>query len=412
MSTLRLPTPAWMLPLLQPARYKGAFGGRGSGKSWAFAELMIEAHVADPNTSSVCVREVQGTLRESVKRLLESKIAELGVADLFEIQQSQILRRGGTGKIIFVGMQDHTASSIKSLEGFDRAWVEEAQTLSQKSLDMLRPTIRKDGSELWFSWNPMDESDPVDRLLRGPDKPPDAVVVHVNYSDNPWFPDVLRREMEWDRSRDADKYAHVWLGGYAAASEFRVFRNWRVQDFETPADAVHWYGLDFGFSVDPAAIVRCHAVGRTLYVDHEAWALGVETVDLPQFALQVPDAELWPITADSARPESISHLRKNGLPKVVASVKGPASVVEGIKWLQGYDIVVHPRCRHMADELAGYQYAADPSTGRPTPHLRKGQADHCLDALRYACEAARRLSGAKVKPAAPLPQVSRWSKAR
>ena len=199
MSTLQIKTPKWALPLLEPARYKGAWGGRGSGKSHFFAEMMIEAHVINQNSRSVCVREVQKSLSQSVKRLLELKIQELGVQSYFEVQEAVIKSKRGDGLIMFQGMQNHTAESIKSLEGYDRAWVEEAQSLSQRSLDLLRPTIREKGSELWFSWNPRFESDPVDSLLRGLNPPPDAAVVHVNYNDNPWFPEVLRQEMEYDQ---------------------------------------------------------------------------------------------------------------------------------------------------------------------------------------------------------------------
>jgi phage terminase large subunit len=235
MTTLRIKTPRWFKPFLKPSRYKGAHGGRGSGKSHAFAEMVIEAHVMDQRRRTVCVREIQKSLAQSVKRLLELKIEQLGVQDYFEIQESQIKSAHGDGLIIFQGMQNHTADSIKSLEGYDCAWVEESQTLSQRSLDLLRPTIRKPESELWFTWNPLNSSDPIDMLLRGPSPPPDAVVAQVNYRDNPWFPDVLKGEMEYDRDRDPDKYKHVWLGNYSSNSEARVFRNWKVEDFETPA---------------------------------------------------------------------------------------------------------------------------------------------------------------------------------
>jgi PBSX family phage terminase large subunit len=212
--TLEIATPEWSVPFFGPARYKGGHGGRGSGKSHFFAEMMVEAHIMDPNTSSVCVREVQKSLAQSVKRLLEQKIEDLGVGHLFDVMESEIRNRNGTGLIIFVGMQNHTADSIKSLEGFDRAWVEEAQSLSQRSLDLLRPTIRKPGSELWFTWNPTSPTDAVDVLLRTGRRPPDSIVIEVNHGDNPWFPAVLRAEMEFDRSNDPEKFEHIWNGRY------------------------------------------------------------------------------------------------------------------------------------------------------------------------------------------------------
>jgi phage terminase large subunit len=221
---LKILTPRWAVPLLKPARYKGAHGGRGSGKSHFFAEYIIENHVADPNQSTVCVREIQKSLDQSVKRLLESKIEELNAGWYFEVQESKILSKHGNGLIIFQGMQNHTADSIKSLEGYDRAWVEEAQTLSQLSLDLLRPTIRKPHSEILFSWNPRYKTDPVDVLLRK-NAPPDTVVVQANWSDNPWFPDVLRKEMEFDFDNDPDKAEHIWNGAYGS-SQGAILARW------------------------------------------------------------------------------------------------------------------------------------------------------------------------------------------
>lgn len=408
MSVLRIETPEWALPLLEPKRYKGAYGGRGSGKSHAFAEMMIEAHIMDQSSRSVCVREVQKSLAQSVKRLLELKIEQMNAGSYFEVQEAVIKSRKGDGLILFQGMQNHTADSIKSLEGYDRAWCEEAQSLSQRSLDLLRPTIRKPGSELWFTWNPSQATDPVDVLLRGPTPPPDAAIVEVNFSDNPWFPEVLRAEMEYDRARDPEKYQHVWRGAYLTNSEARVFRNWRVEEFEAPKDAIHRLGADWGFAVDPTVLVRCHLVGRTLYVDHEAYALGCDITATPDLFMSIPEAEKWPMVADSSRPETISHMRKHGFPKITAAVKGANSVSEGIEWLKSYDIIVHPRCQHVIDELSLYSYKTDTLTGAVLPVLQD-RDNHCIDALRYALEGVRRAQAARpVAEVTPLAVANRW----
>jgi phage terminase large subunit len=273
---------------------------------------------------------------------------------------------------------------------------------SQFSLDLLRPTIRKPGSQMLFSWNPRFDTDPIEGLLRGPGAPPDSIVVEVNYTDNPWFPDVLRQEMEYDKRRDPDKYLHVWKGEYVRNSETRVFKNWTIEDFEAPADAVHRFGADWGFASDPTVLVRCHIIGRKLYIDHEAYRVGCEIVDTPALFMSVPDAERWPMVADSARPETISHMRKNGFPKILAAVKGPKSVEEGVEWLKSFDIVVHPRCMHTIDELTLYSYKTDRDTNRVLP-LLEDKKNHVIDALRYACEGARRAS-TQVKPKAnPVP---------
>jgi phage terminase large subunit len=214
---LKPQTPRAFVPLLPPARYKGAFGGRGSGKSHFFAELLI-ARCVSKKTDAVCVREVQKDLKKSAKKLIEGKIAALGVSDLFDIVDTEIRTPYG-GVIIFQGMQDHTAESIKSLEDFDIAWVEEAQSLSPFSLTLLRPTIRKPGSELWFSWNPRRKQDPVDALLRGPTPPTGARVIEANWRDNPWFPPELETERRDDERDRPDQYEHVWEGGYVKVAE-------------------------------------------------------------------------------------------------------------------------------------------------------------------------------------------------
>lgn len=203
-------------PLLAPARYKGAHGGRGSGKSHFFAGLLIEDALADKGMLSVCVREIQKSLKDSAKRLIESKLIEfrLGEADGFKVFNERI-QTPGDGVILFQGLQDHTAESIKSLEGFKRAWIEEAQTLSSTSLTLLRPTIRAEGSEIWASWNPRRKNDPIDVMLRGGQTPTGAKVVRANWSDNPWFPGVLEQERLDCLSNDPDQYDHIWEGGYA-----------------------------------------------------------------------------------------------------------------------------------------------------------------------------------------------------
>jgi phage terminase large subunit len=383
---LRIPTPAVFVPLLEPSRYKGIHGGRGGAKSHFFADQIIERCFLRKPCRAVCVREVQRTLAQSVKRLLEDKIRAYGLEREFRVLTSHIEAPHG-GIIIFNGMQDHTAESIKSLEGFDVAWVEEAQSLSQRSLDLLRPTIREEDSELWFSWNPRHATDPVDRLLRS-DPPPDSIVIETSYKDNPFFPDVLRKEMEWDRSRDVEKYQHIWLGGYERHSEARVFKNWVIDEFESPADATYYYGADWGFSVDPSTMVRCRLDGRKLFVDYEAYRIGVEIDHLGSLFDMVPGARDWPVRADSARPETISYLQRNGFPRIKPATKGPNSVKEGVIFLQGYDIVVHPRCVHTIDELTMYSYVVDKMSGLVTPVLAD-KKNHIIDPLRYATEELR-----------------------
>lgn len=383
-----IPLPEVFVPLLKPARYKGIYGGRGGAKSHFFADQLIDDCITHRGLRAVCIREYQVSLEQSVKRLLDDKIKQYSLGQEFRVMDSCI-QTPGDGIIIFQGMQAHNSESIKSLEGYDRAWVEEAQNLSERSLKLLRPTIREPGSEIWFSWNPSSPTDPVDVLLRK-DKPPDAIVVRSSYRDNPFFPEVLRKEMEWDRKRDPDKYQHVWLGGYEERSEARVFKNWKEQEFETPDDALFMYGADWGYSIDPSVLVRCFTKDRTLFIDREAYEIGCEIDYLGNLFDQVPGARSWTITADSARPETISYMQRHGFPRMKAAVKGKDSVKEGVIFLQNFDIIVHPRCKHTIDELSSYSYKVDPKTEKVIqPPVLEDKKNHVIDSVRYAIEDIR-----------------------
>lgn len=169
----------------------------------------------------VCVRELQRTLMQSSKRMIETKIQEFGLGELFRVFYDRI-EGPNDALVIFQGMQDHTAESIKSLEGFDVAWVEEAQSLSARSLSLLRPTIRASGSEIWASWNPTRKSDAIDDFLRAK-KPANAVVVKANWRDNPWWTDTLEAERKLELELYPERYEHTYEGDYAKAFEGAYF---------------------------------------------------------------------------------------------------------------------------------------------------------------------------------------------
>lgn len=397
-------------PLLASARFKGAWGGRGGAKSHFFAEYLLR-RCAQRTTRAVCVREIQRSLEQSVKRLLEDKVAALELSDTFVVQRDRILGPHDS-LIIFQGMQDHTAESIKSLEGFDIAWVEEAQMLSENSLKLLRPTIRKEGSELWFSWNPMNASDPVDVLLRSANPPPSSVVVATSYKDNPYLSDELRAEIEWDAARDPEMFAHVWLGAYKKRSEAAVFKHWEEREFETPEDADFLLGADWGFSTSPTALVRSFTrpdAPRTLFIDAEASEVGCEVEDTPALfdsllcgcagplRAHCPSgfhgwARRRKIKADSARPETISHLQRHGYPNLLGASKGKNSVEEGVAFLQSMNLVVHPRCKRTINELTYYSFAVDKRSGAVLDSLVDDK-NHIIDSLRYSVEDLRSAGG-------------------
>lgn len=369
-----------------PVRYRAAYGGRGSAKSHSFAQALILKAAENPLRVG-CYREIQKSIRDSVKRLLDDKIASCGLQAFYQSTDTEI--RGANGSLfIFNGLRTNP-DAVKSTEGLDIAAVFEANKVSQRSWDLLVPTVRKAGSEIWAEWNPEFATDPVDQLFRGETKPPGSIVRKVNYTDNPFFPEVLRQDMEWDQKRDPEKYAHIWLGEYQHHSEARVFKNWTVEEFERPPGTIFRLGADWGYSIDPSVLIRCSIDGNRLYVDWEAYQIGCEIVNLPELFMAVPQAEKWPITADSSRPETISYMKSHGFPRMNSAVKGAKSLEEGIQFLQSFEIVVHKRCKRTIDELTMYRYKTDPLTNQVLPIL-EDKDNHCIDALRYACEGARR----------------------
>lgn len=373
-------------PLFMPSRYKAAKGGRGSAKSHSFAKALLAKGAQKP-LRVLCTREIQNSIRSSVKRLLDDQIGEHKLGSFYRSTDTEVRGKNDT-LFMFAGLRSNI-ETVRSLEGIDIVWIEEANTVSKTSLEVLIPTIRKPGSEIWASWNPRFPTDPIDSFFNEVNCPPDTKLITANYYDNPWFPEVLRKEMEWDRSRDLDKYNHIWLGQYRINSEARVFKNFRVEDFVTPADARFYFGADWGYANDPTVLIRCFIKGRTLYIDKEAYALGCEIDDTPELFDKVPGSRLWPIRADSARPETISYMRRNGFPRIESASKGPNSVMEGVEFIKNYDVIIHPSCVHVADEFQFYNFKVDKLTSEVLPVL-EDKKNHTIDSVRYALEKLRR----------------------
>ena len=388
MTALDIPTARVFEPLLAPRRYKGAYGGRGSGKSHFFGENIVEEHLSIPGHRTVCIREVQKSIERSSKQLIVDKINKFNLNASFDVQD-QLIKTPGDGLIIFQGMQNHTADSIKSLEGFDRAWIEEAQSISAYSWRMLRPTMRKAGSEIWASWNPASPEDPIDEFFRGPGSDrSDLIAVRANWSDNPWFGEgTLPTERVEDLRARPDEYGHIWEGDYITISDAIIFRNRvSVEDFRSPDDARFYYGVDWGFAKDPTAAVRCFIQGECLFVDYEAGGVGVELDDTPALLEGIPGAYRWPWKADGARPETISFLANRFGFKISAAEKWPGSVEDGVARLKAFKkIIVHPRCKRIAEEFRKYSYKVDKKTEDILPVIADAW-NHYIDALRYALD--------------------------
>lgn len=385
-------------------RHFAFHGGRGSSKTNTVARHLILKAARKP-CRVLCCREFQNSIKESVKADLEKTIEIAGLADFYTVTDTSI--RGANGSLfIFAGIRTNI-NSIKSMSGITDCWVEEAQTISQASIDILLPTIREDGSQFYWTWNPKTPDDPVEKLFVVDDPPEGSIVKAVNWRDNPWFPERLAQQAKEMMERDPAKYAHVYEGAYEKRSDAIIFRNWRVEEFEAPDDAHFRFGADWGFSRDPTVLVRCYLKGRKLYIDHEVCRVGVPTLDLPDLFSQIPESSIYPIIADSSRPETIDHMQKHGFPKMRSSVKGKDSVMEGIEWLQSMDIVVHPRCQNAIRELGSYSWQIE----RGTEAIISKPADkdnHVIDALRYACEAARKIAMVERPVIVPRPIASRF----
>ena len=380
--------PAVFAPLWKPNRYKVFYGGRGSGKSWAVARALLIMALSRP-LRILCAREYQTSIADSVHKLLAEQIDALGLSKWYTVTKNGITNAMGS-EFIFKGIH-HNIMEIKSTEGVDICWIEEAQAVSEESWQVLIPTVRKPGSEIWITFNPLDEDDPTyKRFVVAP--PPAAYVAKINWRDNPWFPDVLREEMEYMRRVDPEGYAHVWEGEVRTISDAVIFKGkYEVRPFETPKDARFFYGADWGFAQDPTVLLRCFVQDRTLYVDYETYGVGVDIDDLarpegsPGRSMfdEVPESRRWPIYADSARPETISYVRQRGF-NIRAADKWPGSVEDGIAYLRSFErIVIHERCRHMAQEARLYSYVVDKKTEEILPRAEDAH-NHCWDALRYA----------------------------
>ena len=382
--------------LFRPHRYKVFFGGRGSGKSWSVARALLLLGYEKP-MRILCAREIQRSISDSVHKLLCEQIEAIGLSGAYTITRDAIRCVSGT-EFIFKGLRSNP-QEIKSTEGIDIAWVEEASAVSAESWDVLIPTVRKPNSEIWLTFNPLDEADPTFQrfVINAPDN---ALVRKVNFDENPAFPDVLKKEKDWLKERDYESYLHIWEGEVRRHSNAVIFAGrFRVEEFETPPDARFYHGADWGFSVDPTALVRCFIKDRTIFIDREAWGVGIDLDETPALFDTIETARKWPIKADNARPETISFMRRRGF-NISAAKKWAGSIEDGIEFLKSYDIVIHPRCRHTIDEFNHYSYKIDKQTGDVLP-IVVDSFNHIIDATRYALSDLMRGRGTmQINPAA------------
>ncbi len=344
----------------------------------------------------LCTREFQKNIADSSKKLIEDTIKRKGWESEFDMQRAVTRHRKTGSEILYYGLH-HNATEIKSLEGVDIVWMEEAENTSQESFDMLIPTIRKPKSIIIITFNPDKKENPVYKDFVDC-KPFEGLVRQkVNWYDNEFFPDVLKKEMERCRERDPEKYDWIWEGNCRTYSEAQVFKGkYSIKEFEASKDAIFMYGSDWGFSQDPTTLLRCYVEGHNLYIDYGVDAVGVEIDNTPRLFDNVPDARNWRIIADSARPETISYMKRQGF-DIVGAKKGANSIEDGIEFLKSYDVIIHPRCKGVIEEFNLYSYKQDRTTSQILTKL-EDKHNHYIDALRYAVEPLRRNQGEMSTP--------------
>lgn len=385
-------------PKLIPAfegnyRYRCSHGGRGSAKTRTFALMTaIRGYMAAMNGQSgviLCAREYMNSLEESSMEEVKQAIRSVPwLNDFYELGEKYIRTKCRSVSYVFAGLR-HNLDSIKSKARILIAWVDEAESVSEIAWTKLAPTVREAGSEIWVTWNPERDGSATDKRFRK--NPPDnAVVVEMNYDDNPWFPSVLEDERLNDQARlDSATYAWIWEGAYLENSDKQVLANkYVVQSFPDDlwqqADRL-LFGADFGFAKDPNTLLRQFILNDCLYIEYEAYGVGVELDHMPEFYDKIPEARKWPIKADSARPETISYLKRQGF-NISAAKKWQGSVEDGITFLRGFkQIIIHPRCKETAKEARLYSYKTDRITGEVLPVILDAN-NHCWDAVRYGLD--------------------------
>ena len=367
-------------PLWKNAKRRNyIYGGRGSGKSHDVAEYCL-FRAYQSKIKVLCTRELQNSIADSVYSLLKNKITDMHLDFFFTVYKDRIVGNNGS-EFIFKGIHNNV-SEIKSMENISIAWLEESQSLSRESIDVIVPTIRAPGSILIFTFNPYKDNDPIYMEMKNATE--DDLVIKANYSDNPWFPEELRLEMERDKKNDYQKYLWVWEGECLGLSDAQIFRGkYVVENFETPKNADFHFGADWGFANDPTTLVRSFIVGNDLYIDMCAGKVGCDLEDTPSLFNEVQGSSIYPIYADSARPETISFMRSKHY-NVIAAEKWNGSVEDGIQYLRSFSCIhIHERCKAVAEEFDLYQYKVDRQTGEVL-RVPVDKFNHYIDAIRYS----------------------------
>ena len=386
-------------------RYKIAYGGRGGGKSHTIARILL-AKGASEKLTIVCLREFQKNLEDSVHQLLSNIIKSVDVlSSFYQIQEKEIIGKNGT-LIKFSGIKN--AVNFKSFEGVDIAWIEEAQTISARSIQIVRPTIRKKGSEIWFSYNPDNDYDPVHKMVLHPRS--NQLNLKINYYDNPWCTEELIEEAEFQKKEDLDLYKHIWLGETKSFGNRHIYNNcYEIKEFDilnydklpsfNKKTIRFRYGLDFG-STDPTAILETFMQDNIIYIHNEIYSSELENDDIT-LAIKNKMSQAFNnrsiVYGDNLK-STISELRKNRykineltnekilLPRIMIKEvkKWGGSVVDNIRWMKNRrKIIIHPRCVNTIESINRFLWKYN-SKSDEILEVPEHKYSHAMDAMRYA----------------------------
>lgn len=368
-------------------REAAIYGGRGSLKSHTVARFfLIRARQAQYRFG--CFREFQNSIAESSHQLLADLIDKYKLQE-FKVTDKTIINQITGSDFLFKGLH-HNEQSVKSIEGLDYAWVEEAQTVSANSIDVLVPTVRKPGSKIIYTYNRLKSEDPVHKRLVIEGRP-NTLIINVNYDvaeKYGWFPEVLRKEMEDDRERRPNLYKHKWLGE-PNNLEGRVYKDWAIID-EVPHEAqLVRRGLDFGYSIDPAAIVDVYYYNGGYILAERLYRKGMRNDQLGPFLANLNEPNTL-VMADSAEPKSIAEVALYGVPITGVNKKGSKEqsyLNFSIDYVQKQRISVTKASKNLISEYEDYLWATD-KDGKSLNKPEEGK-DHALDAVRYAFDGLR-----------------------
>lgn len=372
------------------ARYRVAYGGRGSGKTKTFAKMTaIVGYMAGKSGRSgviLCAREHLNSLDDSSLEEIKDAIqSEEFLSDYYEIGEKYIRSKDRRIRYVFAGLR-HNLNSVKSKANILVVWVDEAEPVSEGAWMKLIPTVRTEGSEIWVTYNPENPDSATHRRFRNVVSD-DIKVAEINWRDNPWFPKVLDDERKRDMEYRPELYGHIWEGDFLSQTDAQVFaKKWRVEEFTPKQDwNGPYFGIDFGFRPDPLAAVKCWVHDDCLWIEKEAYGNEVEIDQTVAFVTKrMPEIVNYTIRADSAEPKTISYLQRMGFPRIEPVKKWPNSVDEGIRFIRGYkSVIIHPSCTGAARDFRLYSHKVDRLTGDILPDVLDAD-NHAPDAVRYA----------------------------